>query len=197
MVFVLDTSGSIGHSNFQIIRELVANITIELFKSYPNTAVGVILFASDAHIEFNLQNYTSLNTLLSAINQLPYNHGRSTYTDEALTLLLSTAQNGTLGLRQDSKNVAIVMTDGVSSNPSATLSAAARLHALNIFNIFTVGIGRVRLTELESIASSPEFVFFVSALDSTGIEELMDKYLPELIHPGCNGKSPVIVYIHF
>ena len=196
MVFVLDTSGSIGHSDFQIIRELVANITIELFKNYPNTSVGVIVFASDTHIEFNLRTYTSLSTLLLAINRLPYNDGGSTYTDKALTLLLSGAQSGILGLRQGSKKVAIIITDGISNNPSATLSAAAELHASNIFNVFTVGIGNAPLTELEAIASSAEFVFFVSTLDSAGIEEQIDKFLPELIHPGCNGKSSVIVYMH-
>ena len=193
---MLDRSGSISYSDFQLIKELVANITIKIFKSYPKTSVGVILFASDAHIEFNLQTYTSLSSLLSAINQLSYNDGGSTYTDEALTLLLSTAQNGILGLRQDSKKVTIIITDGISSNPSATLSAAAELHASNIFNVFTVGIGSAHLTELEAIASSPEFVFFVSILDGAGIEEVIDKFLPELIHPGCNGKSSVIVYMH-
>ena len=194
MVFVLDTSGSIGDSVFQLIRQLVANITIELFKIYPNTLVGVILFGSNAHIEFNLQTYTTLSALLSAINQLPYSGG-GTATDEALTLLLSTTQNGILGLRQDSKKVVVILTDGISKNPSATLSAADQLHGSNVFNVFTVGIGNARLTELEAIASSPGFVFFVNTLDSAGIEELMVQFLPELIHPGCNGKSPVIVYM--
>ena len=71
VVFVIDTSGSIGADHFQLIREFTANITIELINRFPGSAVGVILFSSSAHIEFNLTAHTSLNSLLSAINELP------------------------------------------------------------------------------------------------------------------------------
>ena len=182
-MFVIDTSGSIGSSNFQLIREFTANITTELIRSSPRTKFGVILFSSIAYIEFNLQAYDNLNSLLSAINQLPYNGG-GTDTAEALTLLLSTAQNGTLGLRSDSSKVAIVITDGHSNSQSATISAAAALHASNIFDVYAVGVGGADLTELESIASSPDFVFFASSFNSTSLQQLRKKLLPQL----CNCK---------
>ena len=180
VVFVIDTSGSIGSSRFQLIREFTANITTELISSSPNSAVGVILFSSSAHIEFNLQTYTSLNTLLSAISQLPYDNGGSTDTHEALNLLLSAAQNGALGLRNDSSHVAIVITDGRSTSRSATLSAAAALHASNIFDIFAVGVDGADQTELQAIASSPEFVFFTSSFNNTGLQQLLDELLQQL-----------------
>ena len=183
MVFVIDTSGSISLSNFQMIRNFVANITTELIQNSPRSAVGVILFGSNAHIEFNLQAYPNLNTLLSAIYRLPYSGG-GTDTAEALTLLLSSAQNGTLGLRNDSSNVAIVITDGRSNSRSATLSAARSLHASNIFDVFAVGIDGASITELQGIASSPEFVFFTSSFTGTRLQQLQDRILPEL----CNGK---------
>ena len=184
MVFVIDTSGSIGLNNFQLIREFTANITAELIRNSPRSSVGVILFSSNAHIQFNLQNYTSLNSLLSAINQLPYDDGSSTDTAEALTLLLSTAQNGVLRLRSDSSKIAIVITDGHSSSSSATSSAAAALHASNIFDVYAVGIDGADLTEIRGIASSPEFVFFTNSFNSTGLQQLQDRILPQL----CNSK---------
>ena len=179
VVFVIDTSGSIGISNFQLIKEFTANITTTLISNSPNSAVGVILFASNAHIEFDLQTYTSLNALLSAIDNLPYSGG-GTDTDEALTLLLTTAQNGILGLRSDSLNTAIIITDGHSSDHLATLSAAAALHASNIFDVFAVGVGGANLIELQTIASSPEFVFFTSSFNNTGLQQVQEKLLPQL-----------------
>ena len=181
VVFVIDTSGSIGQSLYQQIKELTANITTELIRSCPRSAVGVILFNNNAHIEFNLQAYTDLNALLSAINRLPYSSG-GTNTDEALRYLLSTAQNGTLGLRKYSSKVAIIITDGESNNQSATFSAAAALHTSNIFDVFAVGVNGTRpdLTGLKAIASSPEFVFFTSSFYSTGLKLLQDKLLPQL-----------------
>ena len=183
MVFVIDTSGSIGSSRFQLIREFTANLTVELINSSPRNKVGVILFSDSARIHFNLQAYDNLNSLLSAINQLPYSGG-GTDTAEALTLLLSTAQNGAIGLRDDSSKVAIVITDGRSSSQSATLSAAAALHASNIFDVFAVGVGGADLTELVGIASSPEFVFFTSSFNSMGLHQLQDRILSRLL---CNG----------
>ena len=183
MVFVIDTSGSIGSSRFQLIREFTANITTELIRNSPRSSVGVILFNSSANIQFSLQTYTSLNLLLSAINNLPYSGG-GTDTAEALTLLLSTTQNGVLGLRSDSSKVAIVITDGESSNQTATLSAAAALHASNIFEVYAVGVDGADLTELQGIASSPDFVFFTNSFNSTGLRQLQEGILPQL----CNSK---------
>ena len=174
VVFIIDSSGSIGSSNFQLIREFVASIATELIKNSPRSSVGVILFDRSAHIHFSLQTYNSLSTLLLAISQLPYNDGGSTNTAEALTLLLSAAQNGTLRLRDDSIKIAIVITDGHSNNRLATLTAAAALHASNIFDVYAVGVGGAYLAELEAIASSPEFVFFTSSFNGSNLLQLTD-----------------------
>ena len=196
VIFVLDTSGNIGYENFQLIRELVANITIGFINDSPCTAVGVILFANSAHIEFNLQAYTSLSTLLSAINQLHYSKGSETNTDKALSLLLSIAENGTLGLRQNSTKVAIVVTGGKSNDELVTISAATKLHASNIFDVYAVGVGDADLTELEAIASSPKFVFLANTFSRVGLAEMINEYLPRLLNPWFNGKCLMAAYVY-
>ena len=184
VVFVIDTSGSIGAAHFQLIREFTANVTTEIISRSPSSAVGVILFSGGANIEFNLTAHTSLNSLLSAINELPYD-GANTNTAGALTLLLQTAQNGELGLRNNSFNSAIVITDGQSNNPTATISAANALHALNKFDVYAVGIENAYMSELQEIASSPEFVFFTRFFNSDGLQQLKDELLSHL----CNGEQ--------
>jgi len=179
VVFVIDTSSSIGFTNFQLIREFVGNISAELINSSPGSAVGIILFDDNANIQFNLQTHTSLNTLLPAINQLPYGGG-GTDTAEALRLLLSSAQNGTLGLRSGSSNVAIVIAGRRSNNQSATLSAAATLHASNIFDVFAVGIRGFNPIELISIATFREFYFFENSFDKSSLMLLKDEVLRQL-----------------
>ena len=190
MVFVIDASGSIGSSRFQLIREFTANLTTELIRNSPRSAVGVILFNGTAHIQFNLQAHANLSTLLTAINELPYSGG-GTDTAEVLTLLRSTAQNGELGLRNDSSKVAIVITDGLSTNPTLTLSAAVELHNSDIFDVYAVGIGGANQSELRRIASSPQLVFFTTAFNSTSLQQIKDRILPQF----CIGKYPMINYI--
>ena len=191
VVFVIDTSGSIGEDNFQLIREFTANLTIELIHNFPGSAVGVILFASNAHIEFNLQAHTNLSELLTAIADLPYSGG-FTNTAEALTLLRLATQNDTLRLRDDSSKVAIVITDGLSNDPSATESAANELHNLGLFDVYAVGVDGANLNELRRIASNPDFVFFTTDFTSTSLQQLTDRILPQF----GNDKYPMIVHTY-
>ena len=100
--------------------------------------------------------------------------------------MLESAQNGELGLRSNSLSSAIVITDGESNDPSATKSAANALHASNIFDIYSVGVGGADNTELQNIASDPEqFVFFTSSFSSDNLQQLADDLLPHL----CNGEQ--------
>ena len=195
VIFVIDTSGSIGSSRFQLIKDYTANIITELIRSSPNNAVGVILFATSAHIEFNLQAHASLSTLLSAIDNLPYSGGR-TDTAEALTLLLSTAKSGALGLRNNSTKVVIVITDGKSNSRYATISAAAALHTSNMFDVYAVGVEGANLNELQVIASSPEFVLFTSSFYTNGLQQLQSGIISHLCTGMLVNMYSIFMYIH-
>ena len=188
VVFVVDTSSSVGLSNFQLIREFIGNISAELLRKSPGSAVGVILFNDYAHIQFNLQAHTNLSTLLPAINQLPYSGGR-TDTNGALKLLLSSAENGTLKLKNSSSNVAIIITDGESNSPSDTLSAASALHASKLFDVYAVGVSEADLTKLRGIASSQELVFFTSFFGAYALQLLQNRVLDKL----CTSKQKYII----
>ena len=179
VVFVIDTSSSIRTANFQNIRQFTANITTELFHNSINPAVGVITFNNSARLYFNLQAHADLSTLLSAIENIPY-HGGNINTADALELLLTTAENGSLGLRNDSSKIAIVITDGASTDPDATSLAATTLHASNIFDVYAVGIAGANRVELQRIASGPEPDFVLFADSFADLRQLEENILPEL-----------------
>ena len=182
---MIDRSGSIGRVNFQQIRLFVSNITTELFSnSISPPVVGVIVFSSDADIEFPLQSHSDLSSLLSDIANIRY-PGGATNTSAALRLLLSTAQDGRLRLRSNSLKVAIVITDGESNDPDATEIAATRLHASNIFDVYAIGIAGANQTELQLIASDPRFVLFTESFSDADLQQLQEKILPGL----CISKS--------
>ena len=175
VVFLIDTSYNTGSYRFQMIREFVDNITISLKLSSPESSVGVILFDNTTHIQFNLEAHTSLSTLSPAINPgLPYffnGYGRDTAA--ALNLLLSSAQNGSLGIRNGTSSIAIVITGGRSDGNYSTQSAAAALHAANIFDVYAIGYGSADINELNTIASDPNLVYFTNFYNIYVIEELL------------------------
>jgi len=171
-VFVIDTSYDIGSYQFQIIREFVDNITISLKLNSPESSVGIILFDNNTHILFNLEEHTRLSTLSLAINPgLPYNNGYGRDTRAALNLLSTSAQDGSLGIRNGTSNIAIVITSGQSDNNYSTQSAAAALHAANIFDVYAIGYGSANIDELNAIASDPHFVHFINISNMLNLEK--------------------------
>ena len=165
-----------------MIREFVDNIIINVKLNTPESLVGVILFDNFARIQFNLEAHTSLSTLSPAINPgLPYLfNSYSRDTAAALNLLLSSAQNGSLGIRNESSHIAIVITGGQSNSIYSTQSAAAALHAANIFDVYAIGYSWADINELNTIASDPNFVYFTNFYYRYDVEELGKNIIDQL-----------------
>ena len=182
VVFVIDTSRSIGTSRFQLVRKLVGNIITTLKVDSPETLFGLITFDSYTRNRFNIFSHINLSTLLPAINQLNYNYyGYRTNTGSALSVLLSGGkEGGYLKLRNTTSNVAIVIIDGYSSSFSSLRSAANSLHAADIFDVYAVGIGNNRYSELQLIASDPSFIFSKYSLNSLTAQQLEQNVVRKL-----------------
>ena len=180
-MFVIDTNRNIGFSRFQAVREVTENIITSLKVNSPESLVGVITFDYFARLQFNISRHTDLATLLPAINPgLPYNRGFSSDTGRALDFLLSGGrQGGFLRLRNETSNIAIVITGGRFSF-SFLRSAAASLHAANIFDVYAVGIGGHSFSDLQLIASDPSLVFSTSFLTSFTAQQLVKDVIEEL-----------------
>ena len=181
VVFVID-SRIIYRSVFYLAKEFVANITADLLiRNSPRSAFGMILFERDAHIEFNLQAYTNLNTLLSAINELSLS-GAAGDVPEALRYLISTTQNGTLRFRHSTSKVVIFIISEGYRYRSAVLSISTTLHSLNMFDVFAIGEAADGYN-LQAIASRPDYAFTLRR--TTDLEQIKDRILSQL----CNCKS--------
>jgi len=190
IVFVIDTTSSVGSFRFQMIREFVASLTTNLMLNSPESRVGIILFDWSVHLQFGLQRHTSLSTLLPAINPgLPYYrsyYNSYTNTAGALQYLLSSAQNGVLGIRNGTSNIAILITDGQSDSGHFSIqTAAGALHAASIFDVYAIGFGSADVSELHTIASDPDFVYFTSFNGNSTLEQLEMNLTDQL----CSGKN--------
>ena len=181
VIFVMDTFYTIGLYQYQRIREFMGNITTNLKLNSPETSVGIILFDLYARILFNLETYTSSPKLIQAINPgLPYYYGYSRDTAAALRLLLSSAQNGSLGIRNETSNIAIVITSGWSRSTYYTRFAAAALHAANIFDVYAIGYNSANIYELNTIASDQNFVYLTSFYDRLSVTGLLSDVVQQL-----------------
>jgi len=172
---VLDGSGSIGDHQFQMIREFAINVTNSLTIGLQNSLAGVITFSSVATLHFDLLQHTNAASLQQALNNIPYPNGH-TNTAAGLELLLFSAQEGIMELRDEYPHVAIVVTDGLSNVPSATLAAANALHAADIYQVYAAGLGNADFMELKNIASDPSLVFFTNEFNANSVAELTSNF---------------------
>ena len=186
VVFVIDTNSIIGSTRFQLAREVIENITINMKVNSPETLFGLITFDDYARLEFNISKHTDLSTLLPAINPgLPYYGGINTNTASAVNLLLSgSVPGGFLQLRDNTSKVAIVITGSTSSSYSSLYSAANSLHAENIFDVYAVGIGGHSYSELQLIASDSSFILSRSLYSNLTARQLVQDMNKQL----CSGK---------
>ena len=154
MVFVMDESGSVGEVDFEKMKRLAIDITDSFEIGPDRTRVAWISFATFARVVFNLNSYSTKETLHNAIRGITYGNG-GTEIGRALETLRT---EGFVGGRDsfDTPEVAIVVTDGVSGRDGInTSTAAANLRSERNVNVFAVGVGAgVNTAELAIIASA-------------------------------------------
>ena len=82
-MFLLDRSGSVGRTNHGIALQLI-NSVVSFFTIGLNTSrIGMAAYSSSSAIQFDLNNYTRLSSLQSAVQRVRYTGG-STNTPSVL-----------------------------------------------------------------------------------------------------------------
>ena len=120
VVFVLDESGSIGQSDFDLMKSFLSQLVSRLDIDSGQTRVGLVTFASGVGTYFNLNAHSTVAAVQTAIASLGYSGG-ATDTDAALAHVRNTMLTSAAGDRPDVPNVVVVLTDGHSTNAAPTL----------------------------------------------------------------------------
>ena len=173
----MHASGSIGPSNFQLMRNFVANVVSNLNIGPDQSRVGLVVYSDSAIVWFSLNTHSTNTSLLPAIANIPYVDG-GTNTAAGITTCIQQF-NPFYGARASSSGIpriAIVVTDGMSNNRAATVTAAEMAHSVNILS-YAVGIGgNVNMEELAAIALDPDsqYVRSVSSFSTSEFRSLQE-----------------------
>jgi len=120
IIFVLDRSGSVGETNFDLMKNFV-NDLVALFQiDEGNTRVGVVVYSWFVTDFFLLNQYSTSADIQSRISSFTWQSYGTTATDEGLYKVRSEMLLPTAGDRADAPNVVVVITDGYSDNATAT-----------------------------------------------------------------------------
>jgi len=75
VVFVVDSSGSIGSSDFREVKSFIGSVVDAFDISGDKVRVALVQFSSNAVVEFNLQRYSNKRSVKAAVAALPYYNG--------------------------------------------------------------------------------------------------------------------------
>uniref|UniRef100_A0A3B4ZFK5 Collagen alpha-1(XXVIII) chain n=1 Tax=Stegastes partitus TaxID=144197 RepID=A0A3B4ZFK5_9TELE len=194
LVFVIDSSESVGPENFEIIKDFVTRLVDRTTVGRNATRIGLVLYSLDVHLEFNLARYMTKQDVKQAIRKTLY-MGEGTYTGTAIR---KATQEAFFGARSGVRKVAIVITDGQTDKrePVKLDIAVREAHAANI-EMYALGIVNSSdptqaefLRELNLIASDPDSEHMYLIDDFNTLPALESK----LVSQFCEDENGALIY---
>ncbi|XP_072365177.1 collagen, type XXVIII, alpha 1a [Scyliorhinus torazame] len=159
LVFVIDSSESVGPENFEIVKEFVGALIDRISESSEATRIGVILYSLEAQIITHLWQGAALENVKRAIQGMQY-LGEGTYTGTAMKMANQVFRSA----RKDVHKLAIVITDGQTDKRDPTHLEMAVMEAHSVHTeVFVIGIVNTSdpfyssfKNEMNLIASDPD-----------------------------------------
>lgn len=188
LVILMDSSGSIGTTDFKKEQDFVIKLVSNLKIGLNDTRVAIINFNSRPYLIANFLNSTDLNKVSAIVNGIVYNGG-ATYTYDALRMANEQVLQENKGMRpveQGVPKVVVVITDGASQDMKKTLAEAKRIKDRG-YSVISVGVGKdINLVELIGIASTPADQYNVADFNQILL------ILSSLSKTTCQQPAPVI-----
>nr|XP_056713047.1 collagen alpha-6(VI) chain-like [Euleptes europaea] len=175
IVFLVDSSTSIGEDNFEEVKNFLSVLVSNLDVGRDQVRIGLAQYSRKTFKEFLLNQYALKSDILELIRNLTFRRG-STYTGAALDFVRAEYFTKSAGSRaqENIPQVLILITDGESKDDVKV--PARKLNARGI-SVYVVGIGIQDTTQVEEIASRPSHKFLFK-IDSYGIlQELARNFL--------------------
>ncbi|CAL1528433.1 unnamed protein product, partial [Lymnaea stagnalis] len=159
VILVLDSSSSIGYSNYQTQLQFAANLT-QNFRLGPNDVrFAAIIFGTGVQKLFDLSTHSDHAQLYRAITGATY-LSSSTNTGAALSSITSQGMfSAAAGGRVGATQVIITMTDGESTDPAETRRQASLQKDRGV-HMISIGVGSaVNYAELVALSSGVSNIF--------------------------------------
>lgn len=166
LVFIIDSSTSVGQGNFQIILDFIKDFLKNFDIDSGSVRVGILSYSTAVHDHFYLNAFQTSEDMFNAIDKIPWIYG-STNTADAIRDMRRKYFTYRNGDRPDARNIAFILTDGVSNMNTDRLQTEAITAREDGIHIYAIGVGLSDETELRQIASQPdsENIFVVKNFD--------------------------------
>lgn len=137
IVFVLDSSSTVGATNFLEMKKFVFEFLLFAEIDGGKIKVAVVTFGDEANVSFHLNAYRSKSAMTTAINNLQYRPGGTNIVD-ALRLLRTNVFTKSKGDRGDAPNIAILLSandDNVNASLAADEADKTRAASIQFYGV--------------------------------------------------------------
>ncbi|XP_078138366.1 uncharacterized protein col7a1l [Centroberyx gerrardi] len=179
LVFLVDESWSVGQASFSSVKDFISTI----ISSFQDSVVGaegvrfgVTVYGDIPRMRIALTDYSSLEDVLRAIKDLPYEGGASR-TGDALQFLVDYVFSPVI-VRDNTPKIAVLITNGRSDDQ---VDGAAKAVADSGISVFAVGIRGADESELRRIVTEPYEEHLLLGTDFS----LLGALLPKLTRRVC------------
>lgn len=139
VIFLVDSSSSVGEANFDIVRRFISNIIQEMHVDTGHVRVSLVSFSADVYIHFMLNRYNHKDPMMEAVLNIPYFYGTSSLRD-ALRDVRNTVMKTKNGDRPEAPNVLVIITDGTPSIHVRQTEQEAQRLAEDGVHVIAIGI---------------------------------------------------------
>ncbi|KAL3854705.1 hypothetical protein ACJMK2_013963 [Sinanodonta woodiana] len=193
LVIVLDASTSVTEPNYKKMLSFCKDFLKDADIDSGSVRVGIVIYSTDVQIQFHLNEHSTKDAVFKAVDKIPYIYG-STNTADALQTMRMKMYTEDNGDRSDVRNVALVMTDGISNiNARRTIPEAELARTLGI-HIYAIGIGLSDTKELDAIATPPARENSFAVLDFNELAGLAVRMYSSIC-PACSLSKVDLVFI--
>uniref|UniRef100_A0A8C5QN31 Collagen alpha-1(VI) chain n=1 Tax=Leptobrachium leishanense TaxID=445787 RepID=A0A8C5QN31_9ANUR len=193
VLFVVDSSESIGYSNFQLAKEFIVKVIDRLSRDEHvkfdsgDSRVGVVQYShgnTQESVAMGDANIQSIGQLKEAVKNLKWIAG-GTWTGEALAF----TKDNLLKRFSSDKRVALVLTDGHSDilRDKTPLNTLCQVVSLGVGDIFKASANADQLQEIA--CSGPAYTEGLSLQKSSFAELLDDNFLQNVTAHICKEKK--------
>ena len=140
IMFLLESSHSVGSKNFHLALQFVHDITKNFFIGSDNVQVGVATFSTGFVPKINPGQYKHRKSLESALSHIPFTGGAGTNTGRAIGSIRKRSFTVSAGHRANVPKLVVLVTSGQSTDKEVTFREVQNAKDAGI-TILAIGVG--------------------------------------------------------
>jgi len=189
LLFLVDKSASIQPHQFKKSKEFMQKMIAKFEVKSDVVRVGTVLFANGPHNGFCFNKYMNKPALEKAVGALscPKCKRGKTATGAALQYARENSLTDACGAREDAKKIIVVITDGKSTEDADYVKEQAEEMKMIADEVLSVGVGKIKRSELEMIATQDEYVFTTD--DFSKLDGLLNNVATKTCEAGAAGSD--------